>query len=356
MAIAIQTLPVLLLAPYAGVLVDRFNKRKLLIGTQVVAGVQALALGLLTISGDVNMQWVIVLSVTLGLVNAIDNPCRQAFVREMVNAEHVQNAVSLNAVLVNIARAVGPAIGGVLIATLGVGLCFIANAASFVAVIFAYASMHASELHASEPVARAPGQLRAGLAYVRGNRELLIPLVMMAIVGTLTYEFQVVLPAFATDTFGSDAEGFGWITAAMGVGAVIGGLITAGKTRVGIRYLALASTAFGLSVVLTSICPNQVLAMGALLLVGASSIWFLSTGNATLQLTASPAMRGRVMALWTVAFIGTTPIGGPVIGWISETAGARWGLLVGGIAALAAALIGLLSIRRNRDAVLVEGA
>ncbi|MDD2859387.1 MAG: MFS transporter, partial [Candidatus Nanopelagicales bacterium] len=323
LAIALQTLPVLLLAPYAGVVIDRVNKRRLLIALQVVAGVQALALGLLTITGSITMAWVIALSITLGAVNAVDNPCRQAFVREMVLAEHVQNAVSLNAVLINIARAVGPAIGGILIATVGVGTCFLVNGASFIAVIIAYLSMHVHELHSTAPVARAPGQLRAGLAYVRRTRELLIPLVMMAIVGTLTYEFQVVLPAFATDTFGTDAKGFGWITAAMGVGAIIGGLFTAGQSRVGIRTLAMASTAFGLSVGITAVCPNELLAELGLVLVGASSIWFLSTGNATLQLAAAPEMRGRVMSLWTVAFIGTTPIGGPIVGWISEQASPR---------------------------------
>jgi MFS family permease len=346
LAIALQTLPVLLLGPYGGLLVDRTDKRRLLMGTQTAAAVQALALGVLTVTGTVTLGWVLVLSVGLGLINSVDNPGRQAFVREMVPVEMVRNAVSLNAVLVNVARAVGPAIAGVLIATAGLGTCFLVNAASFVVVIGAYAVMNRSELRPTEPVPRGPGQLKEGLRYVRSDPHLLVPLLMMALVGTLTYEFQISLPALATGTFNGGAGSLGAVTAAMGVGAVIGGLISAGRPGSGIRTMTAAAATFGGTVLLVVCSPTLVTAAAALVAVGAASIWFLSTGNATLQLAAAPEMRGRVMALWTVAFIGTTPIGGPVIGFVAEHAGPRWALALGATAALLAAGLGAVALRR----------
>ena len=352
LVIALQTLPILLLGPYAGVLVDRVDKRRLLVGTQTAAAVQALLMGVLTVRGDITTAWVLGLSLALGLVNTLDNPARQSFIREMVPGHLVRNAVTLNSVVVNASRAVGPAIGGVLIATLGVGTCFLVNAASFAAVIVAYLAMDAAALGRSQPTPRAPRQLRDGLSYVRRTRDLFVPLVMMAMVGTLTYEFQVSLPALATQTFGEGATSLGWITSAMGVGAVVGGLVSASRHTTGIRPLVLSSAAFGTSTALTAISPTVQVAAASLLLVGASSVWFLSVGNATLQMTAAPQMRGRVMALWAVAFLGTTPVGGPVIGWIAEHASPRWALGVGAAAALAAAALGASVLRRRTPSVL----
>jgi len=347
LVIALQTLPILFLGPYAGVLVDRVDKRRLLVGTQTAAAAQALVMGVLTVRGDITTAWVLGLSLALGLVNTLDNPARQSFIREMVSGPLVRNAVTLNSVVVNASRAVGPAIGGVLIATLGVGTCFLVNAASFAAVIVAYLAMDPRALRTAEPTPRAPRQLRDGLSYVRRTRDLFVPLVMMAMVGTLTYEFQVSLPALVTDTFGEGATSLGWITSAMGVGAVVGGLVSASRRATGIRPLVLSSTAFGLSTALTAISPTVQVAAASLLLVGASSVWFLSVGNATLQMTAAPQMRGRVMALWAVAFLGTTPVGGPLIGWIAEHASPRWALGVGAAAALAAAALGARVLRRR---------
>jgi MFS family permease len=347
-AIALQFLPVLFLGPYGGVIVDRLDKRRLIIATQCTAAVQALVLGILAATGNASLAWVLVLSAASGLINVLDNPARQAFVREMVAADQVRNAVSLNAVLVNVARAVGPAVAGILIATIGVGVCFIINAASFAAAIIAFATMNTSTLNPSTPMARAPGQLRAGLAYVRRSPDLLVPLLMMALVGTLTYEFQVTLPALATETFGGDARSYGLITAAMGVGAVIGGLASAGRAATGIGPMATAAAAFGVADLVTALTPTAVWAGISLVAVGASSIWFLSLANATLQVSSSAAMRGRVMALWSVAFLGSTPIGGPLIGWVAETFSPRWALAVGATAALAAAVIGAAAVRRGR--------
>ena len=347
LVIALQTLPILFLGPYAGVLVDRVDKRRLLVGTQTAAAVQALVMGVLTVRGDITTAWVLGLSLALGLVNTLDNPARQSFIREMVSGPLVRNAVTLNSVVVNASRAVGPAIGGVLIATLGVGTCFLVNAASFAAVIVAYLAMDPRALRTAEPTPRAPRQLRDGLSYVRRTRDLFVPLVMMAMVGTLTYEFQVSLPTLVTDTFGEGATSLGAITSAMGVGAVVGGLVSASRHATGIQPLVLSSAAFGLSTALTAISPTVQVAAASLLLVGASSVWFLSVGNATLQMTAAPQMRGRVMALWAVAFLGTTPVGGPLIGWIAEHASPRWALGVGAAAALAAAALGARVLRRR---------
>ncbi len=346
LAIALQTLPILLLGPYAGVLVDRVDKRRLLVGTQTAAAVQALLLGVLTVRDDVTMAWVLVLSLALGLVNTMDNPARQAFVREMVPERLVRNAVTLNSVVVNASRAVGPAVAGVLIATLGVGVCFLVNAASFAAVIVAYLAMDATALRPSTPTPRAPGQLRQGLAYVRRTPDLLVPLLMMALVGTLTYEFQVSLPALVTDTFGEGATTLGWIFSAMGIGAVVGGLVSASRHATGIRPMVASSTAFGAATLVTALAPTVPFALAALLLVGAASVWFLSVGNATLQVTSRPEMRGRVMALWAVAFLGSTPVGGPLVGWLAEHASPRWALGVGAAAALLAAALGASALRR----------
>jgi MFS family permease len=346
LAIALQTLPILLLGPYAGVLVDRVDKRRLLVGTQTAAAVQALLLGVLTVREDITMAWVLLLSLALGLVNTMDNPARQAFVREMVPERLVRNAVTLNSVVVNASRAVGPAVAGVLIATLGVGVCFLVNAASFAAVIVAYLVMDAGALRPSTPTPRAPGQLRQGLAYVRRTRDLFVPLLMMALVGTLTYEFQVSLPALVTDTFGAGATTLGWVFSAMGIGAVVGGLVSASRHATGIRPMVTSSTAFGVATGLTALAPTVPFALAALLLVGAASVWFLSVGNATLQVTSRPQMRGRVMALWAVAFLGTTPVGGPLVGWVAEHASPRWALGVGAAAALLAAALGASALRR----------
>jgi MFS family permease len=346
--VALQFVPILFLGPYGGVLIDRVDKQRLLIGTQAAAAGQALLLAILTLTDVVTLGWVLAMSLTLGLINVLDNPGRQAFLREMVQADETRNAVSLNSVLVNVARAVGPAVAGILIATVGVGTCFLVNAVSFLAVIAAYLAMDRRRLHSSPPVPRAPRQVRDGLAYVRRTPQLLIPLLMMAIVGTLTYEFQVVLPTFAVQTFNGDAQTYGLITAAMGVGAVIGGLASAGRHTIGIAPLVLAATAFGIADLVTAVAPTVQFAALALVACGAGSVWFLSIGNSTLQMVATPQMRGRVMALWSVAFLGSTPIGGPIVGWVAEHAGPRWALALGAFAALAAAGLGALSLRRLR--------
>ena len=340
LAVAFQFLPVLLFGPYGGVLVDRFKKRKLLLVTQSLAGVQAALLAVLVLTNHASIGLVLALSLMLGFIYVLDMPARQAFVREMVPPELVRNAISLNSVVINGARIVGPAVAGVMIATIGLGWCFAVNAASFIAVIAAYASMKGALLIPSEQVDRAPGQLREGLRYVWRTPDLRVPLIMMSVVGMLAYEFQVVLPAFTSDTFHGDAFDLGVISASMGVGAVIGGLISATRQSSGIKAIAVASSAFGLAILITALMPTVFWAAVAMIPVGAASIWFTSAGNSAVQLHTSPNMRGRVMSLWTVAFIGSTPIGAPIVGWIAETAGPRWALGIGAASALAAAVYG----------------
>jgi MFS family permease len=343
--VALQTVPILLLGPYGGVIADRVDKRRTMIFLQAMMGLQALVLGILTITGSVRMWEIGALAVLLGLNNAFENPARQSFMLEMVGQEHLRNAVSLNSVLVNVARTIGPAIAGLLIASVGEGVCFLANAASFVAVIASLLTLDLTALRPSPPSGRGPGQLREGLRYVRSNRELAIPLLMMALVGTLAYEFQVTLPVMARQGLHVGAAGYGFMTAAMGAGAVVGGLLVATVGRTGLRPLVLAAGAFGTVIALAALAPTLPFELAALALVGWASISFMATGNSTLQLAAAPSMRGRVMSLWFVAFQGTTPIGGPLIGVVMAQAGARAGLGVGAITCLLVALLGLLALR-----------
>jgi len=289
-----------------------------------------------------------VLAVILGLNNAFENPARQSFVLEMVGADTLRNAVSLNSVQVNVARAVGPAVAGLLIATVGTGECFLINAASFVAVVGSLVSMERSTLHPTPPAPRAAGQLREGLRYARATPEIIVPLLMMTLVGTLAYEFQVSLPVMARHTLHAGAEGYGFMTAAMGVGAIVGGLVVAARGRTGLRPVTIAVAAFAVALALAALAPTLPVELVALALVGAASVSFMSSGNSTLQLASDPAMRGRVMALWFVALQGTTPIGGPLIGAIISLAGARTGLGVGALACLLAAGLGFAARRRLR--------
>lgn len=351
--IALQTLPTLVLGPYAGVVADRMDKRKLMLVLQSMMGALALLLGILTITGTVELWHVYALAFALGMNNCFENPARQAFVLEMVGPDDLRNAVSLNSVLVNVARAVGPAIAGIVIAVGGLGICFLLNAVSFVAVVVSLARLDVAELNPSEPAQRAPGQLREGLTYVRRTPELAVPLLMMALVGCLAYEFQVVLPVVASETFAGDARTYGFLTAAMGVGAVVGGLYVAARGRTGMWSLVTASGAFGVAMLAAALAPNLAVALVAMGFVGAFSVAFLSTGNSTLQLASAPHMRGRVMALWAVAFLGSTPIGGPIAGVISQYFGGRAGLALGAAACLVAAGLGALVARRTsapRDA------
>ena len=348
LVIALQTLPVLLLGPYGGVVADRVDKRRFMMLLQSLMGVQALVLAILTLTNRVTFVDVLILALLLGLNNCFENPSRQAFVLEMVGPDDLRNAVSLNSTLVNAARAVGPAVAGILIATVGEGWCFLLNSASFIAVVGSLMTLDTSRLKPSKPTVRQAGQLREGFRYVARTPELRIPLIMMGLVGMLAYNFQVTLPVAAKQVFGGDARTFGLMTASMGIGAVGGGLVTAARGKTGLRPMVITSFAFGAVILFASVAPTLPIEFFALGMVGFASVSFLAIANSTLQLGAAPQMRGRVMALWAVAFLGSTPIGGPIIGWITSIAGARVGLAVGGAACLVAAVYGLLALRHRR--------
>jgi MFS family permease len=339
LAAALQFLPVLLAAPWGGLLADRIPKRRLLTVTQTLMTLPALTLWLLTASGVVTPWMVLALIFTRGCVTAVDNPARQSFVVEMVGPERVVNAVSLNSVLVHTARIVGPAAAAAVIAFVGVAPCFLLNALTFVAMLVALRRMDPEQLTAAPVATRAPGQLRSALRHVLATPALRVPLAMMAVVGTLSFNFQVLLPLLARFTWHGNASAYAALTAAMGIGSIGGALASGARGRVSPRILTVAACGFGSLMLLAAIAPTFPLQLAALVPLGAMSVTFAAGVNSALQLAVEPELRGRVMALYSVVFIGSTPIGGPLAGWLSEVAGPRAGLVLGGVAALAAGLV-----------------
>jgi MFS family permease len=342
---ALRSIPVLAFGAMGGVIADRYPKRKILYASQSVAGLLGLTLGILVATGEVRMWMVGILAVMLGFVSVVDNPTRQSLILELVGPDQIRNAVSLNSTEVNLARVIGPTLAGILVSTVGLSACFIVDGLSYFAVIVMLMRMREEEMFLGQTVARARGQLREGFAYAWANLPVRKTLIMMAIIGTFTYEFNVILPIFAEFTFESGPSAYAAMTAAMGLGAVVGGLSVAGRVRTSQWSIVISAALFGCSVLATALAPSLYVAIATLLVVGYFSISFTTMGNSTIQLATDPKMRGRVMALWTVSFLGTTPIGGPIIGAIGEHIGARWGLLVGGVAALVAAAYGARGIQ-----------
>lgn len=339
--LAFQFLPTLLLAPVGGMLADRFDKRRLIIGTQATAGALAALLGVLTITGNVELWMVYLIAAGSGSVTALDNPSRQTFVMEMVGADHVSNAVTLNSVVINAARAIGPAVAGVLIATVGIGQCFVVNALTYVTVIVAVAFIRKGELHPAARSPRARGQLREGFRYAWNTPVIRVTLLMLTIIGTFTYEFSTTLPLFAEFTFDRGATGLAIMTSLIGAGAVVGGLVVAASGRPTMRRLVAVELAFGASVVVAAVMPTAGLAYVVMPFVGAASVGTIALSNSILQLNSEPRLRGRVMSLFSMAMIGSTPIGGPIVGWIGEHVDPRAALLLGGVAAITAAGYGV---------------
>jgi MFS family permease len=348
-ATSLQFLPLLLLGPFGGLIADRLDKRRVLYLTQGAAGTLALVLGLLAVTHSVTLWEVYVLAAGLGCVNLFDNPARQTFVSEMVGIELLPNAVSLNSVLMNSARVIGPAIGGVLILTVGVSTCFFINAASFAAVIVALSRMRAAELFRRPGVVRAKGQVRDGLRYVWATPDLKVPLISMAVVGVFAFNFTVTLPLLAKFTFHGGAGLYSWFLVAMGAGAVLGGLATAFRSRPSTRLLAVIGLVFGGGILAVALSPTASWAIALLVPMGAASISFVATNNATLQLRADHAMRGRVMSLNAIAFLGSTPIGAPLLGYVSDASNPRVALVLGGAATLLASIpLFVLGSRQRR--------
>jgi MFS family permease len=355
LATAARFLPMFLFGPMGGVMADRMDKQRVLYVTQTLAGLLAGAFAVLIATHSIEMWMVYVLAVLLGCVNVFDNPARQSFISEMVPPADLPNAVTLNSVSVNMARVFGAALGGVIAAVLGLALCFACNALSFVAVLVSLAAMHKSELFPARRLTRKKRQVREGLRYVRSTPELIVPLVMIAVIGTLAWEFPVTLPLMARNIFHGGAGAYGVMASVMGVGAVIGGLISAARPRPRTRALCLAAMGWGIAILAAAAAPTLPLELAALLFVGYGSITFNSFAKTTLQLAAAPSMRGRVMALWALAWLGSTPIGGPIVGWVGQTAGARWGLVIGGLPTLLCGIAALPALGRiDRRAMAAE--
>jgi MFS family permease len=333
---ALQFTPMLLFGTWGGLLADRVDKRKVLMVTQSVAGMVALVLAGLTLSGVVQLWMVYVLAFALGMVNVFDNPTRQSFLTEMVGKEQLINAVGLNSAVFTLARVIGPAIAGVLIAAVGTGWCFLYNGVSYFPVVFALLLMRSSELHRGQPAARARGQIRAGIRYAWNKPELRFPLLLMLVVGTLAFNFSVLMPLMASVVFKSGASTFGLLMSVMGAGAFVGALVSANRSRPSHRLLAIAGVAFGGLLIGAALAPSLPIELFVLLPMGAAMITFQATANSLLQLNSDPAFRGRVMALYVMVFMGTTPIGGPIVGWVAQQFGARVGLGLGGVATLIA--------------------
>ncbi len=350
---ALQFLPILLFGAWGGVLADRFSKRRLLTVTQTLMALPALALLAVTLAGVVAPWMVFALVFLRGTINAADNPARQSFAIEMVGADRVVNAVSLNSVIINSARLFGPLLAGVLIATAGVEPCFALNALSFAVMILALRRMEPAQLYTPPRAERERGAVRAGLRYVRHTPELALPLALMALVGTLGFNFQVVLPLLARFSFHGGPGAYATLVAAMGAGSVVGAVLTGAHGRTDARLIAAAALAFGVLALLAALMPSLALEIPVLALLGGSTVTFAASINSSLQLAVHPQMRGRVMALYSVVFLGSTPIGGPLAGWLSQAYDPRVALLLAAAAGLVAAWVArarAASLRRRPGA------
>ena len=348
---ALQFLPILFFGALGGVLADRMSKRRLLMMTQAAMAVPALTLWGLTLTGAIDIWMVYLLVLARGAVVAIDNPARQSFVTELVGTDRTVNAVSLNSVIVHTARIVGPAAAGGVIALLGVGACFLLNSLTFIAMLVALYGMDPRRLHTPKPAPREKGELRSALRYVAATPALSIPLAMMALVGTLSFNFQVLLPLFAEFTWDGTATTYALLTSAMGVGSVCGALAAGARGWVSARLLVGSSLAFGVLLLLAAAAPTIGWQIAVLVPLGAVSVTFAAGVNSTLQLEVEPAMRGRVMALYSVVFLGSTPIGAPFVGWLAENWGPRAGLVAGAAAALVAAFAARTAFTRAGQVV-----
>jgi len=346
---ALQFLPVLLFASWGGLTADRSDKRKLLAATQTAMGILALVLGVLTLTGSVRLWMVYLLAFLLGCATAFDMPARQAFVTEMVGPDQVSNAIGLNSAVFNSARVIGPAAAGVLIATVGIAPAFLLNAVSYLAVIAGLLAMDPAQLDRLAPTPRARGQVREGLRYVWATPALRSTILLVTVVGTLGLNARVVLPLVARFTFHGGPGVYGTLASVMAAGSVMGALAAATRARPTQRLLLGSAGVFGVLSLLAAVVPTLGWELVVLVPLGMTTITFLATANSTLQLASSTEMRGRVMALYGTVFLGSTPIGSVVVGWLAERYGARSGFVLGGVASLAAVAVALLAARHRPE-------
>jgi MFS family permease len=347
--VALPFLPMLLLGPLGGVVVDRSNKRHILYLTQSAAGLLALTMGILVSTHHVSLAAIWTLGTLLGVVNLFDNPARQSFVQEMVGKDLLPNAVSLNSAMINLGRIVGPAIGGALL-FVGIAACFYVNAATFLALLAALALMRSSEINRIRTVTRAKGQVREGLRYVWGDDELREVLASVVLVGLLAFNFTVTLPLLALGVLHGTRADYSFITCSMGLGGLLGGLYVAHRSWPTRRLLSVLALCFGVLMAAVAVAPSVLLACLAIVPMGAASLAFVSTANATLQLHSKEEMRGRVMSLYAMGFLGTTPIGAVVIALVAAGTSARVAIGVGAAANLAAFAFLSLTARSRASA------
>lgn len=331
LAIALSFLPIPLLAPLGGAIADRWPKRRLLLFTQAASAVVAATLATLVLSGQVQLWHVYALTFAQGVLNALDNPARQAFVSELVPPDHLTNAVGLNSASFHAARLVGPGVGGLLIAAVGVGPAFVLNAVSFLAVIAALLAMRPGELRPA-PRGRGRGGVREGLAYVRNRPDILLIMFLVFMLGTFGMNFAITNSLMATAVYGVGPEGYGLLGSLMAVGSLAGALVAARRRAPRIRTLVLALAGFTVFGTAAALSPTYWLFGVLLVPLGLCAITAMTTANARVQLTVDPQVRGRVMALYMAVFMGGTPLGSPVIGWVGDTLGPRWTLLIGALA------------------------
>jgi len=329
---ALQFLPVLLLSPYAGLLADRLPRRRLLMATQGAMGVLALALGALVLSGRVELWHVYGFALMLGVVTALDNPVRQTFVAELVPAERLPNAVGLNSASFNAARLIGPGLAGLMIAAVGAGWVFLINGVTFGATIAALALMRAGDLRTMPSAPRAKGQIREGVQYVRQRTDIVVIMVVMTVVSAFGLNFQLTSAVMARVEFGRGAGEYGILGSVLAIGSLAGALLAARRDRPRVRLVIGSAFAFAITTAAMALMPTYELYMIACIPVGFASLTMMTAANSTLQMSTDPVMRGRVMALYMMVFLGATPVGSPIVGWIAEAFGPRWSILVGSIA------------------------
>jgi MFS family permease len=342
--VAAQFLPMLLLGAWAGVVADRSNRRRMVFVTQALSAVQALVLGVLDLTGNVNVAWVFALSLVLGTINAFDNPARRSFITELVDPDELANAMSLNTAVMTGARVIGPALAGWLVEAVGTGWCFVGNAVSFIAVLVSIAVMDAARIVRTPPAPRAKGQVREGLAVVRHDPVLRVALLVVVVVSTFTFNYHVTLPLLVERVFERGAGTFGLLLAVTSVGSVIGSLLTA-RRHVTLGWLLSNSLLLGGAMILMALSPALWVAFALAVPMGLGGAGFVAACAALIMQRAAPTMRGRLLALQSTAFLGSTPIGSPVVGAIGEQAGARAALVFGGAVALGAAAMGSVARR-----------
>ena len=347
---ACQFGPVLVLGAWAGLVADRSDKRKLLMIVQTFAMMQSFALAFIAFMHHPAVAAIYAVAVLGGIATAFDNPARRAYVMEMVPEANVQNAVSLNSALMTGSRVVGPALAGVLITTVGYGWTFATDGLSYLAVILGLFLMRTRENRPHVVTPRGKGQVREGLRYVRTMPELFVPMVMMAIIGTFAFNFQTVMPLLVKRSLHGNTRTFTLIYSVISIGSLVGALMSARRSSVNIRHIVWAAYAFGASMLLLAITPNVPFTYPIGVLIGFSSIAFMTTSTAIVQLRSDPSMRGRVLALQAMVFLGSTPIGGPILGYVSQHFGPRTGVAIGGVSAIVAALYGMRAIRVRVEA------